>query len=120
MLRMLASVALAIATFVIVRSAAGMLSQNGLVGLAIAAAASLITAGIGLMRTVGPLLATQSDLQVRYEAALADALRDPLTGLGNHRAFHEELDRQVAAALRYELPLALLLIDLDEFKSIND
>ena len=63
------------------------------------------------------MVATQADLQERYEAALADALRDPLTGLGNHRAFHEELERQVAASLRYNVPLALFLIDLDEFKA---
>ena len=60
---------------------------------------------LALWRTVAPLVAKQADLQARYEAALADALTDPLTGLGNHRAFHEELDRQVAAALRYDVPL---------------
>ena len=38
---------------------------------------------------------SRADLTVRYEAALADALADPLTGLGNHRAFGRRLDRQV-------------------------
>ena len=75
---------------------------------------------LAMWRTVAPLVSKQAELQARYEAALADALRDPLTGLGNHRAFHEELDRQVAAALRYNVPLSLLLIDIDDFKSIND
>jgi diguanylate cyclase (GGDEF)-like protein len=69
---------------------------------------------------VSPLARSRADLNDRYQAALADALLDPLTGLGNHRAFQEELDRQVEAAQRYALPLSLAIIDLDEFKAIND
>ena len=99
-----------------------VLAANGDATMAIVAgaAAALVVAGAVVWRTLAPLLAKQAELQVRYEAAVADALRDPLTGLGNHRAFHEELDRQVAAALRYEHQLSLLLIDVDDFKSIND
>jgi diguanylate cyclase (GGDEF)-like protein len=87
-----------------------------MLGLAAVTAVGL-TACEGLLRG---LLRSNDDLQVRYETALADALTDPLTRLGNHRAFQEELDRQVEQALRYETPLALVLIDLDDFKAIND
>ncbi|MDQ2674646.1 MAG: hypothetical protein M3Y40_08310, partial [Chloroflexota bacterium] len=66
--------------------------------------AALVVGAAVMSRTISPIVAGQQELQVRYEAALADALRDPLTGLGNHRAFHEELDRQVEAALRYGTP----------------
>ena len=69
---------------------------------------------------VSPLASSRADLNDRYQAALADALQDPLTGLGNHRAFQEELDRQVEAAQRYGVPLSLAIVDLDEFKAIND
>jgi diguanylate cyclase (GGDEF)-like protein len=55
-----------------------------------------------------------------YQSALSDALVDSLTGLGNHRAFHEEFDRQLDAVNRYNQQIALLLIDLDDFKTIND
>ncbi len=55
-----------------------------------------------------------------YEGARLDALRDALTGLGNHRAFHEEFDRQLENASRSSTPLALVLIDLDDFKLVND
>jgi len=48
------------------------------------------------------------------------ALRDPLTALGNHRAFREELQREVSEAQRYGVPLSLVLIDIDEFSRIND
>jgi diguanylate cyclase (GGDEF)-like protein len=121
MRRLLAGAILAVLAFGVVHLVmTALLLADGVVAIAAASAGAIAVATVTLTRTIAPLVATQADLQVRYEAALADALRDPLTGLGNHRAFHEELDRQVSAAQRYGVPLALLLIDLDEFKSIND
>jgi PAS domain S-box-containing protein len=46
--------------------------------------------------------------------------RDPLTGLFNRRRFDEELERQLAYARRYGSGGALLTLDLDRFKQIND
>jgi diguanylate cyclase (GGDEF)-like protein len=86
----------------------------------VALAIGTVTAILLITRAVSPVVRSQVELEDRYQAALADALTDQLTGLGNHRAFQEELDRQVEAAQRYEVPLALVLIDLDEFKAIND
>ncbi len=48
------------------------------------------------------------------------AYADPLTGLPNRRLFNEELRRQLAQASRDDFPFALLLIDLDGFKKVND
>jgi diguanylate cyclase (GGDEF)-like protein len=48
------------------------------------------------------------------------ATSDPLTGLANHRTFHERLKTEVARALRHARPLSLVLMDLDQFKEIND
>lgn len=45
---------------------------------------------------------------------------DELTELANRRGLQEELDRAVAVAQRHGQPLALLVIDLDNFKRIND
>jgi diguanylate cyclase (GGDEF)-like protein len=59
-------------------------------------------------------------LEGAYDQARSEALLDGLTGLGNHRAFQEEMERQWATASRYNRPLALVLMDLDEFKQIND
>jgi diguanylate cyclase (GGDEF)-like protein len=117
---MLGGVVLFVVAFAIVYRLVLTLRDDPITAIGAGAAAALAAAGFVMWRTVAPLVATQAELQVRYEAAVADALRDPLTGLGNHRAFHEELDRQVSAALRYEIPLSLLLIDIDEFKAVND
>lgn len=59
-------------------------------------------------------------LEGAYGQALSQALLDGLTGLGNHRAFQEEIERQWSTASRYSRPLALVLLDLDEFKQVND
>lgn len=45
---------------------------------------------------------------------------DDLTGLANRRAFDDELRRELAIARRTQHPLAVLYLDLDGFKSIND
>lgn len=48
------------------------------------------------------------------------ANRDGLTGLLNHRALHEQLQLAFAEASRYKYPLSLIMLDIDNFKSIND
>ncbi len=48
------------------------------------------------------------------------ALTDNLTKLGNQRAFNEDFARERARAARHGHPLALALIDIDEFKKVND
>jgi diguanylate cyclase (GGDEF)-like protein/putative nucleotidyltransferase with HDIG domain len=50
----------------------------------------------------------------------AQASSDPLTGLANHRTFHDRLRAEVARARRHRRALALALIDVDHFKQIND
>ena len=56
----------------------------------------------------------------RYGEARKEAETDALTGLYNQRYFHETLRREVLRAQRYERNLALILFDVDDFKSIND
>jgi GGDEF domain-containing protein len=57
----------------------------------------------------------------RVTDELADrASRDPLTGLLHHRAFHELVRAEVARAQRYRARLALVVLDLDDFKLVND
>jgi diguanylate cyclase (GGDEF)-like protein len=56
----------------------------------------------------------------RYGEARKLAETDALTGLYNQRYFHDTLRREVTRAQRYERNLALIVFDLDDFKSIND
>ena len=49
-----------------------------------------------------------------------EARTDSLTELANRRSFAEQLERACASSRRYEQPLSVVLLDLDEFKSIND
>ena len=59
--------------------------------------------------------------QVAYQNQLLDmAYRDPLTGLGNRKAFAEELKNALEQAQRQQSQLALLYLDLDRFKEVND
>ncbi|MEA2146471.1 MAG: hypothetical protein QOG59_2058 [Solirubrobacteraceae bacterium] len=48
------------------------------------------------------------------------ATHDPLTGLANHRVFHERLRAEAARASRNRQPLSVAILDLDHFKDIND
>jgi len=66
------------------------------------------------------LARSQAQLEVLYREAREDSLHDGLTGLGNHRSFQEELDRQMDLYNRHRVPVALLLIDLDDLKIVND
>ncbi len=57
----------------------------------------------------------------RFEGQLQHlADHDPLTGLFNRRRFEEELARALGTARRYDQPAAVLVVDLDDFKAVND
>ncbi|MDP2470655.1 MAG: sensor domain-containing diguanylate cyclase [Candidatus Palauibacterales bacterium] len=48
------------------------------------------------------------------------AITDALTGLFNRRHFNQQLEENVGRAVRYDEPLALVFLDVDHFKSVND
>jgi diguanylate cyclase (GGDEF)-like protein len=60
------------------------------------------------------------DNAFRYREVRRLADLDALTGLRNRRFFHETLQRECTRAHRYGRSLALLVLDLDDFKSINE
>ncbi len=47
-------------------------------------------------------------------------MTDELTGLPNNRAFRETIDREAARAERFKHELSLIILDVDNFKSVND
>jgi diguanylate cyclase (GGDEF)-like protein len=71
---------------------------------------------------VGPLLAIGLYQRSTYRAnrSMRLALTDPLTGLGNHRHFHERLERELIKAEGNRCSFSLCLVDVDDFKRVND
>jgi diguanylate cyclase (GGDEF)-like protein len=55
-----------------------------------------------------------------YQIALKSAYRDPLTGLNNRTSMEKNLPREIDLAKRHSQSMALLVMDLDGFKQIND
>ncbi len=55
-----------------------------------------------------------------YRQARNSALQDKLTGLHNRTAFDESLKREIGLASRQQIPLSLIVLDIDNFKTIND
>lgn len=55
-----------------------------------------------------------------HEEIVQLAKTDGLTGLNNHRTFHEDLEEEIKRARRFNRYLTLLLIDIDNFKKFND
>jgi diguanylate cyclase (GGDEF)-like protein/putative nucleotidyltransferase with HDIG domain len=70
----------------------------------------------------GPLVAISLYQRSMHRALSATklALTDPLTGLGNHRHFHERLQRELALAAEGHGLVSLCFLDIDDFKRIND
>ena len=76
--------------------------------------------GPDLSRAVAAHLATAIDNTRRYEEVLGLAERDPLTGLLNHRGIHQRLAVEGRRAQQRGGTLSLVMIDLDDFKLLND
>jgi diguanylate cyclase (GGDEF)-like protein len=86
-----------------------------------------IAVGLGLL-----LLALYAVIVVRYgrrlDAARASeverlaeiAITDPLTSLRNHRAFQEDIGRELQRVGRTGIPVALVMVDVDDLKAVND
>jgi diguanylate cyclase (GGDEF)-like protein len=55
-----------------------------------------------------------------HETVGRQAVTDELTGLANARAFRSILDREIERSRRFQTPLGLVMVDLDDFKQVND
>lgn len=62
----------------------------------------------------------EAALQEAYMHLQHQAVRDPLTDLFNRRYMEETLERELARCQREELPLSLVMMDIDFFKNVND
>jgi diguanylate cyclase (GGDEF)-like protein len=101
-------------------------SGTGTIHLAVVAAAALSLLALiawmarQVLAPAAELAASRARLRQAYDDVREVALVDALTGLGNHRAFQEAFDSAVEEARRYRHQVSLVLLDLDEFKLIND
>ncbi len=77
----------------------------------LAVAANVLMSGVRDQR----ILAARQEAHAREEARV-----DPLTGLHNRRAFNEMLEAEVMRARRAQLPLSVGMVDIDNFKEINE
>lgn len=63
----------------------------------------------------------EKDVEAAYHEAIHQlVMQDGLTEIANRRKFSEELSREFARADRHERPLAIVVFDIDRFKTIND
>jgi diguanylate cyclase (GGDEF)-like protein len=83
-------------------------------------ARSLDPAALDLLQLMAPYAALHLEHARAYGRLRETAERDPLTHLRNRRAFDEILAGEVIRYERYGRPLALMVLDIDHFKSIND
>jgi diguanylate cyclase (GGDEF)-like protein len=92
-----------------------------------ARSAMLVALALGLLMTAafGTILliarrGADTLRRVELERLAGAAMTDSLTGLSNHRAFHEGLARDLREAEASGEPLALIVLDVDDLKAVND
>ena len=66
------------------------------------------------------ILELQAELMAAQESLRIQATHDTLTGLLNRAAILENLERELSRAQREQSPISVILVDLDNFKTIND
>jgi diguanylate cyclase (GGDEF)-like protein len=104
---------LAIAAGLLLPFALGSFSNRQTLVLAVVEAVCLAVIAAGVV-----LLARR--LRRSHDALWALARRDELTGVGNYRSLHERLAAEIARHRRHSREFALVLLDLDGFKAVNE
>jgi diguanylate cyclase (GGDEF)-like protein len=72
------------------------------------------------LRLMDRLQGHSKELESLNTALATMANRDGLTGMYNHRYFHDALERELVRAKRFGNPVSLIFMDLDDFKKYND
>ncbi|MDH5639154.1 MAG: diguanylate cyclase [Nitrospinota bacterium] len=73
-----------------------------------------------LLALIGEILSAGINNALRLETLRRLAITDGLTGLLNHRSFHERLSAEFERSRRFSTPLTCVMVDIDFFKKIND
>jgi diguanylate cyclase (GGDEF)-like protein len=91
-----------------------------LLAVALGAAFGILLAGYSRTSHVSLERAYSGHLEELSQRLRTMAYQDALTGLYNHRYFYEQFSHEIERALRYGEPLTVLLMDMNNFKGIND
>ena len=84
------------------------------------AASQMVLANQQLQAELAAARAEINEHRAKVKELAAEARTDVLTGLANRRAFMEDLERRFEQWRRHDVPLSLIMLDIDHFKSIND
>src|SRR3954470_21937754 len=103
-----------------VRTPAAALGELPMVVVAIALAAALIAGSLAWRIAVSAMRRMEARMAAERAQFEALAHEDSLTGLPNKRAFDDRLNTELRRAAREYYPVALVVLDLDRFKQIND
>jgi diguanylate cyclase (GGDEF)-like protein len=95
----------------------GPLSSVGLLASQPLLVAVLILFFLLAITLILPLL---RDLQHLHDLVEQQAITDELTGLSNQRRFRELMAKEVERSKRFDRPLSLVMMDIDDFKDVND
>jgi diguanylate cyclase (GGDEF)-like protein len=91
-----------------------------LVGLSFLLGLGLLTSLVLLGRLVGYRRRVERAREEELARRAREALTDSLTELGNHRAFHENLERELRRRARSGSSFSIVMLDLDGLKQVND
>ena len=115
----------------------GLLAPAGLLAYALATrrwfdpvafSAALAAGGAIVFGVIGSMIGRRDEILLRRNSELAAlsgklaelSTTDALTGIANRRSFDDRLAMEMARTRRYDVPCALVMIDLDRFKAVND
>lgn len=82
--------------------------------------AGQVIGAIETLQDITPQKQAELSLRASEEKFRIMSITDALTSLYNARYFHEQLEIEIRRAERYRRPLSLLMVDLDDFKQLND
>jgi diguanylate cyclase (GGDEF)-like protein len=111
---------IAIAILLFVNPSFADVNRVSFLAYIVSAAVIGITTSSITRKHIEQIEAQNSALRESEEQLWILSTRDPLTGQYNRRYMEETLAREIDRVIRKKLPLGLMILDLDDFKSIND